>query len=144
MNHLSRSESDTEEIARNFASHIVAGDVIFLSGPLGAGKSVFARALIRTLTGDRDLEVPSPTFTLIQSYDSARGSIYHFDLYRIQNPDDVVELGWDEALGGITLVEWAERLGPYCPQNFTDIAISTVPEDTACRIIKIQKSCDDK
>ena len=97
----------------NDLSHLAQkGDVLLLKGPLGSGKTEFARAFIRSLCGEKE-EVPSPTFTLLQVYDSKKGPLSHFDLYRLELPEDVWELGLEEALSeGITLIEWPERLPP--------------------------------
>ncbi len=102
----------TGRLAARLAPLARAGDAILLEGPLGAGKSAFARAFLRALAGDPTLEVPSPSFTLVQSYDLPGGAIaHHFDLYRLDGPADLRELGWEEAREGIVLVEWPERLG---------------------------------
>jgi tRNA threonylcarbamoyladenosine biosynthesis protein TsaE len=102
----------TEGLAARLATLARPGDVILLDGPLGAGKSAFARAFLRAASGDPALEVPSPTFTLVQSYDLPDGGqAHHFDLYRLHGPDEVAELGWEEARQGIVLVEWPDRLG---------------------------------
>jgi tRNA threonylcarbamoyladenosine biosynthesis protein TsaE len=98
--------------------------VFLLSGPLGAGKSSFARAFIRHLAGDAALEVPSPSFTLVQTYETPAGEIWHYDLWRLTSHHALEELGWDEALAHIVLVEWPERLGPLMPGNATHITIS--------------------
>jgi len=122
MEFTSDSEADTARIAGQIAPQLRAGDVICLHGTLGMGKSVFARALIRALSGDDMLDVPSPTFTLVQSYDTPRGTLHHYDLYRIENDEEILELGWDDALAdGITLVEWPDRLGAFLPARRTDI-----------------------
>lgn len=106
----------TEALAARLAALARAGDALLLEGPLGAGKSALARAFLRAASGDPALEVPSPTFTLVQSYDLPGGTAaHHFDLYRLTGPDGLLELGWDEARAGIVLVEWPERLGRLTP-----------------------------
>ncbi|WP_311276673.1 tRNA (adenosine(37)-N6)-threonylcarbamoyltransferase complex ATPase subunit type 1 TsaE [Methylobacterium sp. WCS2018Hpa-22] len=106
-------EGATEDLGRFLAEFLQPGDIVALSGGLGGGKTTLARALIRELTGDPELEVPSPTFTLIQPYEAKNGrQIVHADLYRLRGPDELVELGFDEMTDtAITLVEWPERLG---------------------------------
>lgn len=90
------------------------GDAVLLEGPLGAGKSALARAAIRARTGAT--EVPSPTYTLVQTYEGADAVLWHADLYRLSGPDEAVELGLDEAFEtAIALVEWPDRLGPLRP-----------------------------
>ncbi len=112
MDSISYSEKETISIAETLADKIEGGDILLLEGPLGAGKSVFARALIRALCANPALEVPSPTFTLVQLYDTKdKGPLYHFDLYRIEDTEELYELGWEEALSeGILLIEWPNRL----------------------------------
>ena len=93
------------------------GDVILLEGPIGAGKSCLARAFIRARLGEQE-EVPSPTFTLVQIYDDGGTEIWHADLYRLTHPDEVWELGLDQAFGtAICLVEWPDRLGRHIPSD---------------------------
>lgn len=124
---ISGSEEETAAFARDLALILRSGDVLFLDGNLGMGKSVFARALIRELTVQPDLEVPSPTFTLVQTYDTIKGPLWHFDLYRIKAPEDVYELGWEDALAeGIVLVEWPSRLNSaLAPRNRLEIGFRT-------------------
>jgi N-acetylmuramate 1-kinase len=127
-------ERGTDALARELATAVQAGDLLTLSGDLGAGKTTFARALIRLLAGDPQLEVPSPTFTLMQTYDTARFPVVHADLYRINHPQELTELGWDEAAqGSLVLVEWPERAGPLITADRLDISFALRPEsgDTA-------------
>src|SRR3546814_10429878 len=110
----------TESLGRALARLLRLGDVIALSGDLGAGKTALARALIRALPGPQgaaDEEVPSPTFTLAQIYERRPGPVWHFDLYRLESAAEVEELGFSEALAGIALVEWPERLGALLPAD---------------------------
>ncbi len=119
-------EEETAAIAARIANAAKRGDVFLLDGNLGAGKSVFARAFIRSLCG-AETEVPSPTFTLVQTYDFPKGMIWHFDLYRLQHPEEVFELGWEEALSeGVAIIEWPVRAGPYLPKSATHINIETL------------------
>ena len=103
-------EAATTAFAAAIAPLLRPGDLVALSGDLGAGKTTFARALIRALAGNPVLEVPSPTFTLVQTYGEARIPVSHFDLYRLADGSELDELGLDDALAsGIALVEWPER-----------------------------------
>ena len=103
-------EARTRLLAEVVATKVAAGDMITLRGDLGAGKTTFARYLIRALLGDDAAEVPSPTFTLLQSYETTRLPVRHFDLYRIASPDELHELEFDDADGeALTIVEWPER-----------------------------------
>lgn len=102
----------TLEFARGLALDLRQGDVVLLDGDLGAGKSEMARAMIRAMVGAQ-IDVPSPTFTLVQRYDTGSLSITHVDLYRINTPDELVELGLEEAGDlGVLIVEWPHRAGP--------------------------------
>ncbi|MFA7277219.1 MAG: tRNA (adenosine(37)-N6)-threonylcarbamoyltransferase complex ATPase subunit type 1 TsaE [Pseudobdellovibrionaceae bacterium] len=133
------SELDTSAAAARFAAEIRPRDIILLQGDLGMGKSVFARALIRTLCGNPDMEVPSPTFTLVQTYESARGTIWHFDLYRLKDPEELYEIGWEEALtGGILLIEWPERLGYLTPPTPVTVRLESA-ETPQMRHIHIER-----
>ncbi len=129
-------ETATEALAAKIAGICGAGDLIALHGPLGIGKSVFARAFIRARAG-ADEEVPSPTFTLVQPYDCEPAPIYHFDLYRLNQADEILELGFEDALAdGTVLVEWPDRLGPYMPRDRLDIEIMQGARENA-RIIRL-------
>lgn len=120
----------TEALAARLAGLARPGDALLLAGPLGAGKSALARAFLRAATGDAALEVPSPTFTLVQSYDLPGAVVaHHFDLYRLTGPDGLLELGWDEARAGIMLVEWPERLGRLAPPGALRVELAPGPEE---------------
>jgi tRNA threonylcarbamoyladenosine biosynthesis protein TsaE len=98
---------------------------VALVGGLGAGKTTLARAVLRAASGQPALIVPSPTFTLVEVYDTPGGVFWHFDLYRLEQPEQVFELGWEEArTDGIALVEWAERLGPLLPHERLTVTLS--------------------
>jgi tRNA threonylcarbamoyladenosine biosynthesis protein TsaE len=117
-------EEATSGLGARLARLLRAGDVVLLSGPIGSGKSTLARGLIRARLGGAE-EVPSPTFTLIQVYEAAGVEIWHADLYRLTHPDEVAELGLDDAFRtAISVVEWPDRLGRHLPQNALRIAFA--------------------
>lgn len=117
------SEADTQSFGRRLAHLARTGDVFALYGTLGMGKSVLARAFIQELTGTE--EVPSPTFTLLQTYEAAAFEIYHFDLYRLKNPEEIFEIGVEEAMyQGVSLIEWPERMQPYLPRDYYKIELT--------------------
>ncbi len=112
------TEAETALLAERLAPRLAAGDTVLLSGPVGAGKSAFARALIRTRLGDPQVEVPSPTFTLVQTYGEGADALWHADLYRLSHPDEVAELGLLAAMEeAICLIEWPDRLGSLAPAS---------------------------
>lgn len=111
------SAAETERIAARIARVARPGDIFALSGELGAGKTTFARGFVQALS-DTAEDVPSPTFTLVQTYDSPSGEIWHCDLYRLARPDEALELGLEDAFAeAICLIEWPERLGALLPQR---------------------------
>jgi len=121
-------EAATADLGRAIAPHLRPGWAVCLTGPLGAGKSTLARALIRALTSP-DEEVPSPTFTLVQAYDGDI-PISHFDLYRLNSADQAYEIGFDEALEtGAVVVEWPQRLGDQQPADRLDVEIALAGDE---------------
>ncbi len=132
--------ADTRKLAESLASRLGCGDVVTLAGDLGAGKTTFAQYLIRALAGE-GVEVTSPTFTLLQTYpvrlaDGRTCELFHYDLYRIEHAGELVELGLEDALSGVTLLEWPERLAGYplpvthalhftlCPDGTREVALN--------------------
>ena len=122
-------EQATLKLMRDIASIIAPGDTITLSGDLGAGKTTFARALIRHFAGDPLTEVPSPTFTLTQSYDLPKFPLVHADLYRLSGSSELAELGFDDLPPtAVTLVEWPDRAAGYLPPDRLDIGFTLAPK----------------
>ncbi|MBL8704922.1 MAG: tRNA (adenosine(37)-N6)-threonylcarbamoyltransferase complex ATPase subunit type 1 TsaE [Rhodospirillales bacterium] len=129
-------EAATLRLGEILAAKAMRRDVIALQGPLGAGKTAFARGFIAALARRHGVnppsEVPSPTFTLVQTYALGPVAVWHFDLYRISDADDAIELGLDEALAeGICLIEWPDRLGQHLPKDRLDLALAYGATDGA-------------
>tara|TARA_B100000700_G_C14484526_1_gene596688 strand:- start:6 stop:533 length:528 start_codon:yes stop_codon:yes gene_type:complete len=120
---LLASENKTSLFAKFLATISKPGDIYALRGTLGSGKTTVARYFIHSLIEKME-EIPSPTFTMVQIYDALLCPIYHFDMYRLNQPSDSIELGIDEAFAeGISLIEWPEHLGPFLPNNRLDICM---------------------
>ena len=124
----------TQRLGAALAASSRPGDAIALFGDLGAGKTELARALIRAACADPDLAVPSPTYTLVETYDAPAGPIWHMDLYRLNAPEEVHELGFEEALAACTLIEWPQRLGPLLPATRLDVELSLAPDGGDARL----------
>ena len=138
--HARLRESEVGHLAELLAFALKPGDVIALRGDLGAGKSTLARAIIRALLMDETAEVPSPTFSLVQTYAAPRFSISHFDLYRLSGADEAEELGLDELTKtGVALIEWPERAEELLPADRVEISLADVPaSDGSERCVTIE------
>lgn len=120
----------TRALAHRLAPALGPGDIVGLAGPLGSGKTTLARALIEALAEAGGVgpvgEVPSPTFTLVQVYETGATPVWHFDLYRLERPEDALELAIEEAFAtAISLIEWPERLGALMPAGWLEIALAS-------------------
>lgn len=118
------SPAHTARLAQQLAERVRLGDCFALSGGLGAGKSTFARAFLQALAQDPTLDVPSPSFALVQPYDTPAGPVFHYDLWRLSGPEGLYELDWDEACDGIMLVEWPERAEDHLPPNALHLTLA--------------------
>ncbi len=137
MEFRSYSANDTAEIAANIAEKCIPGDVLCLRGEMGAGKTVFTTGLCRAL-GVVDY-VTSPTFTVVNEYDGERFRIFHFDMYRIEDEDELLEIGFEEYLGagGVCVIEWPQNTEGALPQRRIEIEIEKCGENE--RVIRVQK-----
>ena len=132
---ISRSEQETADIAARFAKQLRAGDVVALYGTLGAGKTAFCRGFIQSLIAGA--EVPSPTFTLLQTYDTPRFPVFHFDMYRLKSPEEAYEIGIEDAFAeGVSLIEWPEKIGPLLPKKHLRVQIRI---QNSNRLIEIER-----
>ena len=119
---ISLTEQDTITVAERLARQVKVGDVIALYGTLGMGKTVFCRGFVRTFMPWQ--EVPSPTFTLLQVYETPSFPIYHFDMYRLKTPDEAYEIGIEDAFAeGVSLIEWPEKIGPLLPKKYISVRL---------------------
>ena len=136
-----KTEEETKKLAAALSQITGKGDVWALFGTLGMGKSVFARAFIKALTGAA--EVPSPTFTLVQTYSAPDFDIFHYDLYRLKSPEEIWELNIEEAMyNNVCLIEWPEKMGAYLPRNVFRINIQQ--DENNGRLVEIIVSAEDK
>lgn len=109
-----RDETATAALGAALAPRLRRGDVVCLSGPLGVGKTTFARGVVATLAGER---APSPTFAMVETYATPLGPLWHFDLYRLAEAREAIELGIEDALSDICLIEWPERIAAMLPES---------------------------
>ena len=124
----------TLALGARLGAQLARGDVVCLSGGLGAGKTTFARGAIEAWTGEAE-EAPSPTYTLVQTYDGPRGQLWHIDLYRLKRAQEAWELGLEDAFADAAcLIEWPERLGGLLPRDRLDIALETHGEGRRAKL----------
>jgi tRNA threonylcarbamoyladenosine biosynthesis protein TsaE len=132
---LAKSPDATHALARKLAAHLRPGDTVLLSGAVGAGKTHFARGIILALLETPE-DVPSPTYTLVQTYPGVTGEIWHVDLYRLTDSSELEELGLLAAFSdAICLVEWPDRLGPAAPDNVLSLSLQATPNEDARKVL---------
>ena len=130
MKYISNSEKDTYKLAKMFEEKLHGGEVVVLNGDLGAGKTTFTKGLCKALGVTEN--VTSPTFTLMNIYKSGRLNLYHFDMYRIEDESEALELGLDEFFNsnGVCVIEWAENIRNMIPKNHITINITKLGENS--------------
>lgn len=130
MKYISNSEKDTYKLAKRFEEKLHGGEIVVLNGDLGAGKTTFTKGLCKALGVTEN--VTSPTFTLMNIYKSGRLNLYHFDMYRIEDESEALELGLDEFFNsnGVCMVEWADNIRKMIPKNHITINITKLSENS--------------
>lgn len=143
LSYLSKSEAETIRLGELLAEAARKGDIFALYGTLGMGKSVLSRAFIQHFLGN--IDVPSPTFTLLQTYDAPDYEIYHFDLYRLKDPDEIFELGMEEAMyNGVCLIEWPEKMGGYLPKRAITVKITPQENGRLFEFFTADSACAER
>lgn len=136
--YISKSEQDTINFAKNYAKNLKAGDIIVLSGELGSGKTKFVQGVLENF--NLQDEISSPTFTIVNEYNSEKVNIYHFDVYRLEDSDEFFAIGGEEYFSkGICLIEWGELIEDILPKPYTKISFSKSDNDTSYRKLTIEK-----
>ena len=138
MEYISNSENETIQIAKKIASTLKPNDIIVLSGELGSGKTKFTEGILDYF-GFED-EIPSPTFTIVNEYKNEKVTIYHFDVYRLEDIDEFYAIGGEEYFDkGICIIEWGEQIKEALPKNYIKISFSRDNENVDKRILSIEK-----
>ncbi len=136
--YISKSEQDTIDFAKNYAKNLKSGDIIVLSGELGSGKTKFVQGVLENF--NLQDEISSPTFTIVNEYNSDTVNIYHFDVYRLEDSDEFFAIGGEEYFSkGICLIEWGELIEDILPKPYTKISFSKSDDDTSYRKLTIEK-----
>ena len=136
--YISKSEQDTINFAKDFAKNLKVGDIIVLSGELGSGKTKFVQGILENFGMAN--EISSPTFTIVNEYNSPTINIYHFDVYRLEDSDEFYAIGGDEYFSkGICIIEWGEMIEDVLPKPYTKITFSKNNDDVNYRELKIEK-----
>ena len=136
--YISKSEQDTIDFAKNYAKNLKPGDIIVLSGELGSGKTKFVQGVLENF--NLQDEISSPTFTIVNEYNSNEVNIYHFDVYRLEDSDEFFAIGGEEYFSkGICLIEWGELIEDILPKPYTKISFSKSDDDTSYRKLTIEK-----
>ena len=136
--YISKSEKDTINFAKDFAKNLKVGDIIVLSGELGSGKTKFVQGILENFGMAN--EISSPTFTIVNEYNSPTINIYHFDVYRLEDSDEFYAIGGDEYFSkGICIIEWGEMIEDVLPKPYTKITFSKNNDDVNYRELKIEK-----
>ncbi len=138
MNYISRSEAETEDLGRRLVAALGPGAVVACRGDLGMGKTAFTRGLARGLGYEG--RVTSPTFTIVNEYEGAGLPLFHFDMYRLEGPEDLFDIGWEDYLdrGGVCAVEWSERVEEALPEDAVTVAIARCPDHENWRVITVE------
>ena len=136
--YISKSEQDTIDFAKNYAQNLKPGDIIVLSGELGSGKTKFVQGVLEYF--NLQDEISSPTFTIVNEYNSDTVNIYHFDVYRLEDSDEFFAIGGEEYFSkGICLIEWGELIEDILPKPYTKISFSKSDDDVSYRKLTIEK-----
>ena len=138
MDYVSHSEAETEDLGRRLAAALGPGAVVAYRGDLGLGKTAFTRGLARGLGYQG--RVTSPTFTIVNEYEGTGLRLFHFDMYRLEGPEDLFGIGWEDYLdrGGVCAVEWSERVEEALPEDAVTVTIARCSEDENWRVITLE------